>query len=103
MAGEAGQANYAAAKAGVAALIRSLAAEFAPVINVNCISAALIQTSAVERMPAEQIRCYVERTLLKRLGRAEDIANAAVFLASDEAAYITGENLYVSGGINPAL
>lgn len=103
MAGEAGQADYAAAKAGVAALTRSLAAEFAPAINVNCISPALIQTSAVERMPAEQIRSYIERTLLKRLGRAEDIANAAVFLASDEAAYITGENLCVSGGINPAL
>ncbi len=103
MAGEAGQADYAAAKAGVAALTRSLAAEFAPVINVNCISPALIQTSAVERMPVEQIQSYVDRTLLKRLGQASDIASAAAFLASDDASYITGENLCVSGGISPAL
>lgn len=103
MAGEVGQADYAAAKAGVAALTRSLAAEFAPHVNVNCISPALIQTSAVDRMDPDQIRSYIDRTLLKRLGKAEDIANAALFLASEEASYITGENLCVSGGIAPAL
>jgi 3-oxoacyl-[acyl-carrier protein] reductase len=103
MAGEAGQADYAAAKAAVVALTRTMAMEFAPSINVNCISPATIRTSVLERMPREVQDSYRNRTLLKRFGEARDIANAALFLASDEASYITGENLCVSGGIAPAL
>jgi 3-oxoacyl-[acyl-carrier protein] reductase len=103
MAGEAGQADYAVAKAGVVALTRTMAMEFAPAINVNCISPATIRTSVLERMPQEVQESYRNRTLLKRFGEARDIANAALFLASDEASYITGENLCVSGGIAPSL
>ena len=103
MSGEAGQADYGAAKAAVVSMTRSLAMELAPHINVNCISPATIQTTVLDRMPEEERRYYLDKTLLKRFGQARDIANAVLFLASDEAGYITGENLCVSGGIAPAL
>jgi NAD(P)-dependent dehydrogenase (short-subunit alcohol dehydrogenase family) len=103
MAGEAGQADYGAAKAAVASLTRSLAMELAPSVNVNCISPATIRTSVLDRMPESEQRAYRDRTLLKRFGEPRDIANAVLFLASDEAGFITGENLCVSGGIWPAL
>lgn len=103
MAGEAGQVDYAAAKAAVISMTRSLAMELAPHINVNCISPATIRTSVLDRTPEEERRYYLEKTLLKRFGEARDVANAVLFLASDESAYITGENLCVSGGIAPAL
>ena len=103
MSGEAGQTDYGAAKAAVVSMTRSLAMELAPHINVNCISPATIQTTVLDRMPADERQYYIDRTLLKRFGQARDIANAVLFLASDEAGYITGENLCVSGGIAPAL
>jgi NAD(P)-dependent dehydrogenase (short-subunit alcohol dehydrogenase family) len=103
MSGEAGQADYGAAKAAVMSMTRSLAMELAPHINVNCISPATIRTSVLDRTPPEERRYYMEKTLLKRFGEARDIANAVLFLASDEAAYITGENLCVSGGVAVAL
>lgn len=64
---------------------------------------ATINTSVVRRMPEEEQRTYREKTLLKRFGEPEDITNAALFLVSDEASYITGEILPVSGGVWPAL
>lgn len=103
MSGEAGQTDYGAAKAAVVSMTRSLAMELAPHVNVNCISPATIQTTVLDRMPQEERQYYLDRTLLKRFGQARDIANAVLFLASDEAGYITGENLCVSGGIAPAL
>lgn len=103
MAGEAGQAEYSAAKAGVAALTRVMAIEFAPQIRVNCIAPALIRTRVLERLDPAMIAEYRERTLLKRLGEPEDVAAAALFLASDEASFVTGAILPVSGGIWPAL
>ena len=103
MSGEAGQADYAAAKAAVVSLTRSLAMELAPHVNVNCISPATINTSVLERTSAEERRYYLDKTLLKRLGEPRDIANAVLFLASDEASLITGENLCVSGGVAVAL
>src|SRR3546814_12317645 len=91
MAGEKGQADYGAAKAAVVSLTRSLAMEFAPHINVNCISPATIQTSVLDRTPEDERRHLLDRTMLKRFGTPSDIANAALFLVSDEATYITGE------------
>jgi len=103
MAGEAGQAEYSAAKAGVAALTRTMAIEFAPEITVNCIAPALIRTRVLQRLDPAMVEHYRTRTLLKRLGEPEDVAAAALFLASDEASFITGAVLPVSGGIWPAL
>ena len=96
-------AAYSAAKAGVAALTRSMAIEFAPHVTVNSIAPSLIRTRVVDRIDPEQVEYYRQRTLLKRLGEPIDIANAALFLASDEASFITGVNLPVSGGIQSGL
>jgi NAD(P)-dependent dehydrogenase (short-subunit alcohol dehydrogenase family) len=103
LAGEPGQAEYSAAKAGVAALTRTMAIEFAPDVTVNCIAPALIRTRVLDRLDPGMVEGYRARTLLGRLGEPEDIAHAALFLASDEAAFITGAILPVSGGIWPAL
>ena len=103
MAGEPGQADYGAAKAAVVSMTRSLAMEFAPHINVNCISPATIRTTVLDRTPESERRYYLDKTLLKRFGETRDIANAVLFLVSEESSYITGENLCVSGGIAPAL
>ena len=103
MAGEAGQADYSTAKAGVAGLTRTMAIEFAPQVTVNCIAPALIRTRVLDRLDPALVETWRERTLLKRLGEPIDVAHAAVFLASDEASFITGVQLPVSGGIWPAL
>jgi NAD(P)-dependent dehydrogenase (short-subunit alcohol dehydrogenase family) len=103
MAGEAGQSDYSAAKAGVAGLTRTMAIEFAPDITVNCIAPSLIRTRVMEAFDPEIIKTYAERPLLRRIGEPDDIANAALFLGSDEAAYITGIMLPVTGGAWPAL
>lgn len=102
-AGDADQPEYAAAKAAVASLTRSLAMELAPDLTVNCIAPGLIRTSVVDRAAPEMVASYTERSVLKRLGEPADIANAALFLASPEASFITGAILPVSGGIWPAL
>jgi 3-oxoacyl-[acyl-carrier protein] reductase len=103
MTGEPGQAEYSAAKAGVAALTRTMAMEFAPAITVNCIAPALIRTRVLDRLDPAMVAAFRDRTMLKRLGEPDDVANAALFLASDEAAFITGAVLPVSGGISPTL
>lgn len=103
MAGETGQSDYTAAKAGVAGLTRTMAIEFAPDITVNCIAPSLIRTRVMEAFDPETLKTYAERPLLRRIGEPEDIANAALFLGSDEAAYITGVMLPVTGGAWPAL
>lgn len=102
-AGELGSADYGAAKAAVASLTRTLAMELAPHVNVNCIAPGTIRTSVLQRMPADELQRYADKPLLKRLGEPRDIANAALFLASDESSYVTGEILAVSGGVWPAL
>lgn len=102
-AGEAGSSDYGAAKAAVASMTRSLAIELAPAVNVNCLVPGLIETRAVEKLDEAQKESYRARSLLKRLGRPEDIANAAVFLCSREADYITGHLLPVSGGMMASL
>ena len=102
-AGEFGQADYGAAKAAVASLTRSLAMELAPDITVNCVAPGTIQTSVMANMPQAYQDKYRNAAVLKRFGEPRDIANAVLFLASDEAAFITGQILTVSGGIWPAL
>ena len=102
-AGEAGQADYAAAKAAVASLTRSLAQEFAPHIHVNCIAPGIIRTSVVERLAEKELQGFLDRSLLRRLGRPEEIADVVAFLSSDESSFMTGEILAVSGGNHPSL
>ena len=102
-AGAPNRSDYGAAKAAVAGLTRSLAAEFAPQVNVNCIAPGIIKTSAVERLPTEFVEEFRSRSLLGRLGEPEEIAAVALFFASEDAAFVTGETLAVSGGIPARL
>lgn len=102
-AGETGNADYGGAKAAVASLTRTMAIEFAPHVNVNCIAPGTIRTSVMQRMQPDDLAFYAAKPLLKRLGEPADIANACLFLASDEASFITGEILAVSGGVWAAL
>lgn len=102
-AGEPGNADYGAAKAAVASFTRTLAMELAPAVNVNCLVPGAIETRAMQKLSAEEKESYRSRNLLKRLGRPADIANAALFLCSGEADFITGCLLPVSGGTWPSL
>jgi 3-oxoacyl-[acyl-carrier protein] reductase len=98
--GNPGQANYAAAKAGVIGLSKSLAREVASRnITVNVIAPGFIDTDMTRALEPKQVEALSERIPAARLGTVEDIAAAAVFLASDAAAYITGETLHVNGGL----
>ena len=103
MSGLANMASYGAAKAAVASLTRTMAIEFAPHVTVNSIAPSLINTGAVAQMSQKQVDQYLALTLLRRLGEPEDVANAALFLASDESSFITGINLPVSGGLQVTL
>ena len=103
MAGEGGSADYGAAKAAVASMTRTLAIELAPHVNVNCIAPGIIRTRVIAMIGEEVAEEYRKRSLLGRLGEPADIANAALFLVTDESNYITGEMLPVAGGIWPAL
>lgn len=102
-AGDALQPEYGAAKAAVASLTRSMALEFAPHVTANCVAPGLIETSVLERVDARFRKAYQDRTPLGRFGRPDEIAAAISFLASDDASYVTGAILPVSGGIWPAL
>jgi 3-oxoacyl-[acyl-carrier protein] reductase len=98
--GNAGQANYAAAKAGVAGLTRSLARELGSRnITVNCIAPGFIATDMTEVLPEAQKTALLAQIPLGRLGAPEEIAAAVVFLASPGGAYITGSELHVNGGM----
>ena len=104
MGGAPGRTPYAAAKAAVAGFTKSLAMELGPHnINVNAIAPGFIRTTVVEVTTPEQQQAWIDRSLLKRLGEPIDIANAALFLASEEARHITAQILYVSGGITPGI
>ncbi len=98
--GNAGQANYAASKAALVGFTKSLAQEVGSRnITVNCIAPGFIDTDMTRSLPDAQRDRLVERIPLGRLGAPEDIAHAAVFLASKEAGYITGATLHVNGGM----
>lgn len=98
--GNAGQANYAAAKAGIIGFSKSLAREVGSRnITVNVIAPGFIDTDMTRVLPEEQRVAMLGQVPLGRLGATQDIADSVVFLASDAAAYITGETLHVNGGM----
>lgn len=100
VAGNPGQVNYAAAKAGMIGFSKALAAEVASrAITVNCIAPGFIISAMTEVLNTEQKERILAGIPMGRMGSSEEIAAAAVFLASDEAAYITGQTLHVNGGM----
>ncbi len=99
-AGNAGQCNYAAAKAGVAGMTRALARELGSRnITVNCVSPGFIDTDMTATLPAEQQKALLTQIPLGRLGKPSEIAHAVAYLASAQAAYVTGQELHVNGGM----
>ncbi|HHP7231422.1 MAG TPA: SDR family NAD(P)-dependent oxidoreductase, partial [Xenococcaceae cyanobacterium] len=104
-----GTGPYAAAKGGTTALTRSMAIDYAPTIRVNAISPGWVDTPLIEKLlsnykdPLAQRRLIEQRQVMKRMATPEDIGNAAAFLASDEAAFITGIELFVDGGLTALL
>ncbi len=98
--GNAGQANYAAAKAALIGMTKSLAAETASRnITVNCIAPGMIVTPMTDRLSDEQRARVAGAIPMGRFGEPADVAAAAVYLASAEAAYITGQTLHINGGM----
>lgn len=98
--GNAGQANYAAAKAGLMGFAKSMAREVGSRgITVNCIAPGFIDTDMTRALPEEVRKTFEAQTALGRFGDAQDIADAVLFLASDQAKYITGQTLHVNGGM----
>jgi 3-oxoacyl-[acyl-carrier protein] reductase len=98
--GNAGQINYAAAKAGIAGMTRSLAREIGSRgITVNCIAPGFIDTDMTRALSEEQRTALLQQIPLGRLGSPEDVAAAVAFLASPQAAYVTGATLHVNGGM----
>jgi len=98
--GNPGQANYAAAKAGVAGMTRSLARELGSRgITVNCVAPGFIATDMTEVLPEAQKAALLAQIPVGRLGEPREIAEAVAFLASPKAAYITGSELHVNGGM----
>lgn len=100
LSGNAGQANYAAAKAGMIGMSKSIAAEVAGRgITVNCVAPGLIATAMTDKLTAEQRTRLLGAIPAGRLGVPEEVAAAVVYLASAEAAYITGQTLHINGGM----
>jgi NAD(P)-dependent dehydrogenase (short-subunit alcohol dehydrogenase family) len=98
--GNAGQANYAAAKAGIIGFSKSLAQEIGSRgITVNSVAPGFIQTDMTDSLSEDQKSALVSNIPMGRLGQPEDIASAVAYLASDEAAYVTGVTLHVNGGM----
>jgi len=95
-----GQANYAASKAGLVALTKSLAREVARRgITVNCVSPGFIATDLIKDLPDELRDSYIAQIPLKRFGEPKEVATCVLFLASKEAAYVSGSTLEVTGGL----
>jgi 3-oxoacyl-[acyl-carrier protein] reductase len=98
--GNPGQANYAAAKAGVAGMTRALARELGSRgITVNCVAPGFIETDMTAGLPEEQQKTLLGQIPLGHLGKPADIAHAVAYLASPQAAYVTGQELHVNGGM----
>jgi len=98
--GNPGQTNYAATKAGIIGFTKSLAREIGSRgITVNAIAPGFIDTDMTRALPVEQRDALLEQIALGKLGTVEDVASAVVFLASADAAYITGETIHVNGGM----
>ncbi|MDD2810950.1 3-oxoacyl-ACP reductase FabG [Rhodoferax sp.] len=98
--GNPGQANYAAAKAGVAGMTRALARELGSRnITVNCVAPGFIETDMTAELPEAQQKALLAQIPLGHLGKPADIAHAVAYLASPQAAYVTGQELHVNGGM----
>ena len=100
--GNIGQANYAASKAGVLGLTKTWAKEFARKgvpVRVNAIAPGYIMTDMMKTVPEDLLKKFAGLTMLGRLGQPEEIAKAALFLASDDSSYVTGHTLSVNGGM----
>ena len=98
--GNFGQANYSSAKAGIVAMSKSLAKEYAKKnIRINCISPGFIDTKMTKNINEEFKKKLIENIPMGKLGTGNDIANCALFLASDLSCYITGETIHVNGGM----
>ncbi|MDP7420976.1 MAG: SDR family oxidoreductase, partial [bacterium] len=94
------QANYAATKAGVVGLTRSLSKEVAKrKITVNCVSPGFVETDLIKDLPEEQLKEYKKMVPLKRFGKTSEVSPVVLFLASDEASYVTGSVWDVNGGL----
>lgn len=99
--GNAGQCNYSASKAGLIGFSKSIAKEMGPRgIRVNCIAPGFIQTDMTSALPEEMRKAWAESIPLRRGGTPEDVANVALFLASDLSAYVTGQVINCCGGMN---
>jgi len=98
--GNAGQANYAAAKAGVTGMTKALARELGSRnITVNCVAPGFIQTDMTDALSETQVDQLKQQIPLGRMGQVTDIAAAVLYLASDQAGYVTGTTLHVNGGM----
>jgi len=98
--GNAGQVNYAASKAGIVAMSKSLAIEYAKKnININCISPGFISTAMTDKLDEKFKEAILAKIPSNKLGKPEDIANATIFLSSDQSDYINGETIHVNGGM----
>ena len=98
--GNLGQSNYTASKAGIIAMSKSLAMEYAKKnININCISPGFIKTAMTEKIDEKYKESIISKIPSARLGEPDDIANAVLFLASNQSDYINGETLHVNGGM----
>ncbi|KAK9084745.1 hypothetical protein Sjap_025156 [Stephania japonica] len=102
---DSGLAMYGVTKTALLGLTKALAAEMAPEIRVNCVAPGFVPTHFADFLTSDESikNSLVERTLLKRLGTTNDMAAATAFLASDDASYITGETIIVSGGMQSRL
>ena len=97
--GNAGQANYAASKSGLIGLTKSIAKEVASRgITANCVAPGWIETSMTDQLSTEVKNKFLSQIPTGKIGQSKDIANAVIFLASDEAEYITGQTITVDGG-----
>ena len=97
--GNAGQANYAASKSGLIGLTKSIAKEFASRgITANCVAPGWIETSMTDQLSTEVKNKFLSQIPIGKIGQSKDIANTVIFLASDEAEYITGQTITVDGG-----
>ncbi len=98
--GNAGQGNYTAAKAGLVGMMKSVAAEYARRnVTANCVAPGIISSAMIDKLNEKQRESILDRVPARKLGMPADVAAAVVYLASEEAAYVTGQTIHVNGGM----